>query len=296
MERLSIDFKGPLASKTENRYLFVAVDEYSRYPFAIPCKDMSSKTVICCLESIFSLCGVPNYIHSDRGASFVSLDVRRYLLDHGVATSNSSPYHPIGNGQVERYNAIIWKTVQLALATRKLSASDWETVLPLALHCVRSLISTSTNATPHERFFSFPRNSSMGMSLPSWLLTPGPVFLRNFVRHSKDDPLVQEVTLLHSNPKYANIRYPDGRESSVSLHDLAPCPISRNEQSSISEEEDDDDDDVDNQSVDQSLPLDEVTASPERASTSSTSTPTGTLRRSQRLHKEPERYGWTKDC
>ena len=41
MERLSIDFKGPLPSATRNRYLLTVVDEYSRFPFAIPCPDIN---------------------------------------------------------------------------------------------------------------------------------------------------------------------------------------------------------------------------------------------------------------
>ena len=32
------------------------------------------------------------------------------------------------------------------------------------------------------------------------------------------------MQLLDANPQYANIRYRDGRESSVSLSDLSPCP------------------------------------------------------------------------
>ena len=35
---------------------------------------------------------------------------------------------------------------------------------------------------------------------------------------------MEEVELIESNPSYAHIRYPDGKESSVSLQDLAPCP------------------------------------------------------------------------
>ena len=35
---------------------------------------------------------------------------------------------------------------------------------------------------------------------------------------------MEEVELTHANPTYAHIRYKDGRESSVSLTDLAPCP------------------------------------------------------------------------
>ncbi|XP_045103909.1 uncharacterized protein LOC123512200 [Portunus trituberculatus] len=63
-----------------------------------------------------------------------------------------------------------------------------------------------------------------GHSLPSWLTSPGPVLLRKFVRTSKSDPLVEEVDLESATPHYAHIRYPDGRQSTVSTKDLAPTP------------------------------------------------------------------------
>ena len=50
LERISVDFKGPLQSDTENKYLFNAVDEYSRFPFAIPCPDTSANSVIKSLD------------------------------------------------------------------------------------------------------------------------------------------------------------------------------------------------------------------------------------------------------
>ena len=40
----------------------------------------------------------------------------------------------------------------------------------------------------------------------------------------KSDPLVHEVELIHANPTYAHIKFPDGRESTASLKDLAKCP------------------------------------------------------------------------
>ena len=33
---------------------------------------------------------------------------------------------------------------------------------------------------------------------------------------------------MHVNPSYANIRYPNGREVTVSLRDLSPCPTTEN--------------------------------------------------------------------
>ena len=113
-----------------------------------------------CLDQIFALCGTAEFIHSDRGPSFISRELKFYLTERGIATCKSSIYHPIGNGQVERYNGIIWKGVCLALKGHGLPDSQWELVLPDVLHSIRSLLSTATNTTPHERFFSFERRSS----------------------------------------------------------------------------------------------------------------------------------------
>ena len=223
-ERLSIDFKGPLPSSSNNKYLLVVVDEYSRYPFAFPCKDTSSSSVIQCLTQIFSLFGVPSYIHSDRGSAFMSEELKSFLADKGIASSRSCPYNPTGNGQVERYNGVIWKAIQLAAASRNLRIESWELLLPDVLHSIRSLLCTSTNETPHERIFKFSRKSSIGKTIPSWLLHPGKVLLKRFVRHSKHEPLVDEVELLESNSQYAHIRHNDGRESTVSVKHLAPFP------------------------------------------------------------------------
>ena len=220
-ERLSVDFKGPLPGK--NKYVLFVVDEFSRFPFAFPCKDMSSATVISCLSTLFNIFGLPLYVHSDRGSSFISRELKQYLNDRGVATSRSTPYHPTGNAQCERVNQTVWRTVKLTLRNLNLPELSWETVLPQSLHSVRSLLCTTTNATPHERFLNFHRRSMLGRSLPNWLLQPGPVLLRRFVR-TKNQPLVDVVELVEANPNFAIVKFSDGRESTVSVADLAPSP------------------------------------------------------------------------
>ena len=57
--------------------------------------------------------------------------------------------------------------------------------------------------------------------LTTWLITPNTVLLKRFVRN-KSEPLCDEVELLDANPKTALVRFPDGRESTVSVSDLAP--------------------------------------------------------------------------
>lgn len=149
-------------------------------------------------------------------------ELKEYLTRIGVATSRTTPYNPQGNGQVERYNGIIWKTINLSLKSRNLPTERWEEVLPVSLHAVRSLLCTATNETPHERMFKHPRRSTSGTSIPTWLTSPGTVLLKKHVRGSKYDPLVEEVELLECNPDYAHVRYPDGRETTVSVRHLAP--------------------------------------------------------------------------
>nr|XP_039261686.1 uncharacterized protein LOC120337851 [Styela clava] len=237
-ERLSMDFKGPLPSRTKNVYMLTIVDEYSRFPFVFPCTNLSSAPVISCLEKLFALCGIPGYIHSDRGKSFMSAELRDFLLKRGVATSQSSPYHPIGNSQVERFNGIIWKAVRLCLRTYNLPITHWEYVLPKALQSLRSLLCTAVNATPHELFFNFQHRSPSGHSLPTWLCESKHAFLRKFVRSHKNDDLVEQVELKNVNPAYARVRFSDGRESTVSLRDLSPCPVSQRSSSHDRESQD----------------------------------------------------------
>ncbi|KFD63456.1 hypothetical protein M514_10596 [Trichuris suis] len=222
-ERLNLDFKGPLPGDSTSRFLLCVVDEYSRFPFAFPCSDTSNASVIKALTGLFCLFSLPAYVHSDSGTALMGRELRNFLVSKGIACSRTTAYNPQGNGQAERYVGVIWKTVTLALRSRCMPTSQWLAVLPDALYALRSLLCTLTNATPHERMFSFSRRSTMGTSLPAWLWHPGPALLKKHVRSSKMDPLVEEVELLETNLQYAYVRLPDGRESTVSLRHLAPA-------------------------------------------------------------------------
>ena len=135
MERLNIDFKGPLPSATRNKYFLCIVDEYSRFPFAFPCQDMSTPTVIKWFDHLFYTYGLCGYVHSDRWSTFKSEELKSYFLSKGVATSMSTPYHPMGNSQVERYNGIVWNAVKSFPPTTKLILSIGKVFYPK--HCMQ---------------------------------------------------------------------------------------------------------------------------------------------------------------
>jgi len=56
--------------------------------------------------------------------------LKEFLTKRGVATSRSTPYHPQGNGQCERANQTIWRTIRLLLHSQSLPEDRWEEVLP----------------------------------------------------------------------------------------------------------------------------------------------------------------------
>ena len=295
-ERLSIDFKGPLQTVTNNKYLLVIIDEFSRFPFVYACKDMKACTVIEKLTDLFSMFGFPGYLHSDQGACFMSYELKSWLHNMGIPTSKSTRYNPQGNGQVERLNRTFWQTVQLALRTKNLPLSHWQYVLPETLRAIRSLLCTVTNCTPHERMFMHTRKSFNGISLPSWV-KPGPMYVKRHNR-SKNDLLVEEAELIEANSHDAHVRLMDGKEISVSLRGLAPNPKSLIEQSSVTENKDSADETVNRDFESQSdltneMPADRnsVEASVE-SSTQKTSFQENTnLRRSSRVRRPIDRYG-----
>ena len=84
----------------------------------------------------------------------MSDELKTFLQSKGISTSRTAPYNPQGNGQVEKLNDTLWRAIKLALKSKKLEISQWESVLLDALHSIRSLLCTATNCTLHERFFN----------------------------------------------------------------------------------------------------------------------------------------------
>ncbi|GFU60018.1 putative retrovirus-related pol polyprotein from transposon opus [Trichonephila clavipes] len=166
---------------------------------------------------------MPPFIHSDRGSSFMSHELKSFLTSQGIATSRTIPYNPAGNGQIERYNGIIWKTIQLALKSNSMKFEQWEGVIQTALHSIRSLLKVQQQMPLlMNECFLILEDPHNGCSIPTWLTKPGPVLIKNQMPANKYEPIVQEVELIEANPDYAHVKLGDGRETTVSIRHLAP--------------------------------------------------------------------------
>ena len=63
------------------------------------------------------------------------------------------------------------------------------------------------------------------VTVPSSLAYPGTVLMKRLVSQRKYEPMVDEVEIIDANPEYAYVGLPDGRETTLSVHHLAPLEM-----------------------------------------------------------------------
>ena len=95
MERWSIDFKGPLRSSSQNTYMFTIVDEYSRFPFAFPCPNTTSATVIFFFSCRYITLLSSTASHISAQCHCISAGHQLYTLVAGVGSLASVPLYVV---------------------------------------------------------------------------------------------------------------------------------------------------------------------------------------------------------
>lgn len=120
-QTLAIDIVGPFAPIRGQRRLFVIslIDLYSKWPEVL-CTETcpTTRDVIGLLEEAFGRFGSPERVISDNGSQFVSREMDAFLRAEKVQHVRTTPYYPMANGQIERFNAEIGKAMREASGDR----------------------------------------------------------------------------------------------------------------------------------------------------------------------------------
>lgn len=137
-ELVSIDFLHLDKCAGGYEYILIIIDHFSRFAQAYATTSKSAKTVADKLFNDYAFkFGFPQRIHHDQGGEFQNQLLAQLKQTSGVLGSRTTPYHPEGNGQVERFNRTL---IQMLTTLTEKEKSNWKDSLNkliFAYNCTR---------------------------------------------------------------------------------------------------------------------------------------------------------------
>ena len=151
-KRVAVDIVGPIAPPSEagHRYILTLVDYATRYPEAVPLKKITTEAVAEALLDIYSRVGIPEEVLTDQGTQFMSecmQEVSRLLSIKGLT---STPYHPICNGLVERWNGTLKSMIKRLCQDQP---KQWHRLINPVLFAYREVPQESTGFSPFQLLY-----------------------------------------------------------------------------------------------------------------------------------------------
>ena len=102
--RVIVDCIGPLPkTKAGNQYLLTVMCASTRFPEAIPLRNIKAKNIIKALIKFFTMVGLPRSIQSNQGTNFMSSLFQQAMYQLGIKQIKSSACHPKSQGALQRF-------------------------------------------------------------------------------------------------------------------------------------------------------------------------------------------------
>ena len=154
-EMICIDYLKLGKCKGGFQYVLVLTDHFTKFSQAYATKTKSSKDAANRVFNDFVLqFGLPQTIHHDQGSEFNSGLFEELHRLSGVKLSNTTPYHPEGDGKVERFNRTLLNMLRAIPEPEK---KNWKAFLPKLMFAYNSTVNKATGFSPF--FLLFGRDS-----------------------------------------------------------------------------------------------------------------------------------------
>ena len=151
LERVCMDFLtcDPCQGNIGN--ILVITDHYTKFSVAVPTKNQTAKTTAEALfDNFFVHYGIPSKLHSDQGKNFESDLMKELCKLMNIQKTRTTIYHPMGNGQTERYNRTLLDMLGTLEHEKK---RNWKKYLPSLVYSYNATKHESTGFSPFELMF-----------------------------------------------------------------------------------------------------------------------------------------------
>ena len=151
MKLVHMDYLSLEPSKGNIENVLVITDHFTRYALAYPSKTQTAQNKVRILWDNF-IChyGFPEKFISDQGRNFESDLIKELCKIAGVKKLHTTPYHPQGNGQCERFNPTLCNMLGTLSDEEK---SDWKSYLRCMTHACNCTKHASTTYSPYYLMF-----------------------------------------------------------------------------------------------------------------------------------------------
>jgi predicted aspartyl protease len=150
LEEIVIDIAHMGKVSTENKYVIVIVDRFSKLVFLTAVPSQDEKTVFkTLLHKWIYKYGKPRTILSDRGRNFESGYLRKQLEKLGIEQTFATPYQHQSNGLVERVIRTMrdWLVISMKENAQKMK---WYELIPKIEFCINATVQSATKCSPFE--------------------------------------------------------------------------------------------------------------------------------------------------
>ena len=151
LELVHLDFLKLDQCKGRFQDVLIVTDHFSRFAQALPCRSQTAQeTAKAFLHGFVYRYGFPTSIITDQGANFEGHFFRQLCAQMGIRKQRTTPYHPQGNGQCERFNRTLISMLGTLPEKEKANWKDHLQAMTLAYNATRN---ASTGYSPYFLMF-----------------------------------------------------------------------------------------------------------------------------------------------